>query len=120
MRAGRMALYCDTQVVSLISGRPGNMIVKRSSRLENSFQSCANEVPHSANTRADDSNGSRRILRLQCRDGVQFLNSSVVFKVLLSIPVISVSRTCSEQRALAGTLSGAAERRSGKGTRTWR
>src|SRR5262245_28104368 len=62
MRAGRMALYCDTQVVSLISGCPGNMIVKRSSRLENSFQSCPNEVPDSANTRADDSNGRRRII----------------------------------------------------------
>jgi hypothetical protein len=57
-----MALYCDTQVVSLMSGRPGNMIVKRSSRLENSFQSCANAVPQSTNTRADDSNGSTRMI----------------------------------------------------------
>src|SRR6185436_3339234 len=110
MRAGRMALYCDTHVVSLISGCPGNMIVKRSSRLENSFQSCANAVPDSANTSADDSNGSRRMIASPVSDGFQFRNSSVVFKVLLSIPVLSVTRTCSEHLALAGALSGTADR----------
>src|SRR4051812_20420538 len=59
-----MAPYCDVQVVSVTVGWPGKVIVKRSSRLENSFQSCANDVPDMASTRAEDISGIRRMLIL--------------------------------------------------------
>jgi hypothetical protein len=66
---------------------------KRSSRLENSVHSWAKDVPDIANTRADDMSGIRRMIDLPRRGRIQFLNSTVDFNVLLSIPVESVTRT---------------------------
>src|SRR4051812_49967883 len=57
-----MAPYCDIQVVSVIVGWPGKVIVKRSSALENSVHSCANDVPEIATTRAADMNGISRTI----------------------------------------------------------
>ena len=68
-------------------------MVKRSSRLTNSVHSWANDVPDIANTRADDVSIRRMIGWFSGVEGIQFLNSTIVFNVLLSIPVESVTRT---------------------------